>query len=365
MLHLRFRLRTTFLAALASAMAKPFYLKVAIGLWLLASGHQVSLAQEDATAQFYRSKGLSISVGASAGGGIDLYARLVARHIGKHLPGTPTVVVQNMPGAGGLQQMNNLGSIAPKDGSSIGMINPMMTVAPILTPDFAKYDPSRFSWIGSVNTEIGTCTFWPASKLSSVEQLKQRRVKMGGIGAAGGSTLDATTLREVLGFSFDIVLGYPGMTEATLAAERGEVDGVCGLNVSGLKATHWEAFKRGDVRPLIQTAVRNHPDLPGVANVFNLATTEEQRQVMRIVFGPWAYGRPLVAPPETDATNLAALRRAFQATMKDTAFLSDAERIKLEVSPMPPEEISSLIKSIYEAPPDILERTRVMLAPKK
>ena len=117
------------LAALASAMAKPFYLKVAIGLWLLASGHQVSLAQEDATAQFYRSKGLSISVGASAGGGIDLYARLVARHIGKHLPGTPTVVVQNMPGAGGLQQMNNLGSIAPKDGSSIGMINPMMTVA--------------------------------------------------------------------------------------------------------------------------------------------------------------------------------------------------------------------------------------------
>ena len=155
--------------------------------------------------------------------------------IGKHLPGTPTVVVQNMPGAGGLQQMNNLGSIAPKDGSSIGMINPMMTVAPILTPDFAKYDPSRFSWIGSVNTEIGTCTFWPASKLSSVEQLKQRRVKMGGIGAAGGSTLDATTLREVLGFSFDIVLGYPGMTEATLAAERGEVDGVCGLNGSRLE----------------------------------------------------------------------------------------------------------------------------------
>jgi tripartite-type tricarboxylate transporter receptor subunit TctC len=346
-------------------MATSFRLKVAISLWLLASGHQACLAQEDAAAQFYRSKGLSISVGASAGGGIDLYARLVARHIAKHLPGSPTVVVQNMPGAGGLQQMNHLGSIAAKDGSFVGMINPMMTVAPILTPDFAKYDPARFSWIGSVNTEIGTCTFWPASKLSNVDQLKQRRVKMGGIGAAGGSTLDATTLREVLGFPFDIVLGYPGMTEATLAAERGEVDGVCGLNVSGLKATHWEAFKRGDVRPLLQTSVRNHPDLPNVANVFDLATSEAQRQVMRIVFGPWAYGRPLVAPPGTDAANLAVLRRAFQATMKDAAFVSDAERIKLEISPMPPEEISTAIKNIYQAPPDVLERTRVMLTPRK
>ena len=246
-------------------MMRPSSINLVIGLLFLMSLGRMSFAQEEAGTQFYRSKGLSISVGASAGGGIDLYARLVARHIGKHLPGSPTVVVQNMPGAGGLQQMNHLGSIAPKDGSFVGLINPMMTVAPILTPDFAKYDPSRFSWIGSVNSEIGTCTFWPASKLSSVEQLRQRRVKMGGIGAAGGSTLDATTLREVLGFPFDIVLGYPGMTEATLAAERGEVDGVCGLNVSGLKATHWDAFKRGDVRPLLQTSVRNHPDLPSVA----------------------------------------------------------------------------------------------------
>jgi tripartite-type tricarboxylate transporter receptor subunit TctC len=339
---------------------------VLIAFALLATAWCVpSSAQDDPHAAFFRSKGLAISVGASAGGGIDLYARLVGRHIGNHLPGRPTVVVQNMPGAGGLQQMTHLASVAAKDGSMVGLINPMMTVAPILTPEFTKYDPARFSWIGSVNTEVSTCAFWAKSKLSSVDQLTQRTIKMAGIGPAGGSTLDAITLREVLGFKFEVVLGYPGMTEATLAAERGEVDGTCGMNMSGFKATHWEAYKRGDVKVLVQTSVRNHPDIPGVANAFDLAKTEEQRQIMRVVFGPWAYGRPLVAPLETDPARLAVLRNSFQTMMKDPAFLADAEKIRLEVRPMAPDDIVAIINDIYRTPADVLERTRVMLTPKK
>jgi tripartite-type tricarboxylate transporter receptor subunit TctC len=332
---------------------------------LLALGSAGAPAADDAVAQFYKSKGLAITVGASAGGGIDLYARLVARHLGSHLPGNPTVVVQNMPGAGGLQQMNHLAKVAPKDGSLVGLINPNMTIAPILTPDFAKYDPVTFSWIGSVNTEIGTCAFWPRSKISTVDDLAKRKIAMAGIGPAGGSTLDATTLRDVLGFQFEIVLGYPGITEAALAAERGEVDGMCGLNLSTLRSVYWDAIKRGDIKVLLRTSLRDDPDLAGAKSVFELAKTEEQRQMMQVVFGPWTYGRPLVAPPATDPEHLAALRRAFAETMTDQGFLGDAAKARLDVKPLPPDEIVKVIKAIYATPPDVLEKTRIMLTPKK
>lgn len=312
-------------------------------------------------ASFYKGRELDVVIGSTPGGGFDTYGRFLARHMYRHIPGTPTMVPKNMPGAGGLKEMTYLMTAAPKDGSVIGIINPVMTTAPLLTPEVAKFDPLKYEWIGSANAEISTCGFWSKSGVTSVEDLTRRELIIGGVGPSSGSTLDAITLKQVLGLPFKIVAGYSGLSEVALAGQRGEVDGACGLNVTTLKSAHWDAIQRGELRIILQTSLRNHPELPGVANVFSLAKTEEQKQIMQMTFGPWIYGRSFVAPPGTDKDRVAALREAFQKTMKDPLFLAEAEKARLEVNPATPEEIAKLIKEIYDTPPAVIEKTRAML----
>lgn len=324
----------------------------------------VSFAAVDAAAasEFYKNHSLDLIVGSAPGGGFDTYGRFLSRHLGRHIAGEPAVIVKNMPGAGGLKEMMYLTVSAPKDGTVIGIINPVMTTAPLLTPEVAKFDPLKLEWIGSANAEISTCGFWPKSHVSTVDDMRSRELVIGGVGPSSGSTLDATTLKKVLGFPFKIVTGYQGLSQVAIAAERGEVDGFCGLNTTTLKAAHWDAFQRGEVKVMLQTSLRNHPDLPGVTNVFDLAQTDEQRQIMQMVFGPWIYGRPFVAPPGTLPERLAALRAAFDASMVDPVLLAEAEKMRLEINPAKPDEIIALMKKIYDTPPAVIEKTRIMLS---
>jgi tripartite-type tricarboxylate transporter receptor subunit TctC len=317
-------------------------------------------AQQDAVAAFYRGRTVQAVVGYTPGSTFELYLRMFARHFGRHVPGNPTIVVQHMPGAGSLKATAFLAGVAPRDGSVIGIINPVTTIEPLIDPTNTKFDPRAFNWLGSLNSEISTCGFW-SKDLKTLADLKRREVVVGSTGPASGSTVDARVLAGIVGINFKVVTSYPGLTEVRLAAERGEVDGHCGLQVSAIKTVSWDDFKSGRFAVPVQMALQKHVELPDVPNAYDLATKEEDRQLFRLIFGPWAYGRPMLAPPETPKDRLDALRAAFNATVADPQFLAETQKINMEIQPLAPEAIDKLVADILRTPAPVIERARVLL----
>lgn len=318
-------------------------------------------AADDKAPGFFAGKTIRVLVGYPPGSTFDTYARILIRHMPRHVPGAPTMIVQNMPGAGGLTMTSNLAHIAAPDGLTLGLLNPVNTTEPLLNPEAAKFDATKFNWLGSMNKEVGTCAFW-GDKIKTLDDLKTKEAVIGGTGPAAGSTLDAKALQSIFGYKFRMVLGYPGLLEVRLAAEKGEVDGYCGFLVSSIKVDVWEQFKAGRFRVLVQTGVEKHPDLPqDIPNVFDLAPDAESRQIMQLVFSPWAFGRPVMAPPGVPADRLAILREAFRATLADATFLEEARRTNLEIQSVGPEEITRLVAAIYSTPKSLVERTRKIL----
>lgn len=317
-------------------------------------------AQSDAVAAFYRGRTVQAVVGYTPGSTFELYLRTLTRHLGRHIPGNPTIVVQHMPGAGSLNATAHLAAVAPKDGSVIGMINPVNTTEPLIDPGKTRFDPRTFQWLGSLNSEISTCGFWK-QELKTLTDLKRREIVVGSTGPSSGSTVDAKVLGPLAGINFKVVTGYPGLTEVRLAAERGEVDGHCGLLVSALKTDLWEAFKAGRVIVPVQMALQKHSELPDVPNAYDLATKDDDRALFRLIFGPWAYGRPLLAPPGTPADRVAALRAALKATVADPQFVAETRRINMEIQPTEPETIAKLVEEILRTPAPVVERARVLL----
>ncbi len=270
---------------------------------MLAAG--VALASTAVTAQdaanFYKGRTVQAVVGYPPGSTFELYLRVYIRHVGKHLPGNPTVIIQHMPGAGSLTATSYLASVATKDGTVFGMPNPVNTIEPLLDPVRTKFDPRTFNWIGNLNTEISTCSFW-AKDLKTLDDMKKREVTVGSTGPASGSTIDAVVLGNLLGLKIKVVTGYRVLSDIRLASERGEVDGFCGLLVSALKTDFRDPWTSGTLSVPIQMGLTKHPEIPNVPNAFDLVTTEEDKQLFRLIFGPWAYGRPLFAPPGTPPT---------------------------------------------------------------
>ncbi len=317
-------------------------------------------AQAQDQSAFYRGKTISAVVGYPPGSTFELYLRLFIRHFDRHVPGNPSVIIQHMPGAGSLRATGYLAAVAPKDGLVIGMPNPVNTVEPLLDPERNKFDPRQFNWLGSLNSEISTCGFW-AKDIKTIDDLKRRQVVVGSTGPASGSTVDARVLAALLGIDFKIVTGYPGLTEVRLAADRGEVDGYCGLLVSSIKTDTWEHFTSGRMTVAIQMGMQKHPEFPNVANAYDLVTKEEDRQLFRLIFGPWGYGRPLMAPPGTPKDRVDALRAAVKATLADPQFQAEAKKINLEIQPVDPEAIGKLVEDIFRTPQPVLERARALL----
>jgi tripartite-type tricarboxylate transporter receptor subunit TctC len=328
---------------------------------LLAFTPATKVVADEKPTSFFAGKTIRVLVGYPPGSTFDTYARILIRHMPTHILGAPTMIVQNMPGAGGLTMTSYIANIATPDGLTLGMLNPVNTTEPLLNPEAAKFDPTKFNWLGSMNKEVGTCAFW-GEKIKTVDDLKTKQAVIGGTGPAAGSTLDAKTIQSILGYNMRMVLGYPGLLEVRLAAEKGEVDGYCGFLVSSIKVDVWEQFKTGQFRVLLQTGVEKHPDLPqNIPNVFDLAPDEQSRQIMRLVFSPWAFGRPVMAPAGVPPERLAALRDAFRATLKDNGFLGEARKTNLEIQAVEPEEIRKLVSEIYATPKDLVERTRKIL----
>ena len=278
-------------------------------------------AQTDPVAAFYRGRTVQAVVGYTPGSTFEFYLRIFVRHLGRHVPGNPNIVVQHMPGAGSLKATAYLASIAPRDGSVIGIINPVTTIDPLI-------DPKNLS--GPMLDVCSTCAFW-SKDLRTLGDLNRRTVVVGSTGPSSGSTVDARVLGALAGINFKVVPGYPGLTEVRLAAERGEVDGHCGLQVSAIKTVAWDDFKSGRIAVPVQMGLEKHVEFPDIPNAYDLATKEDDRALFRLIFGPWAYGRPLLAPPEVPKDRVAALRAAFVAAVSAEAAQHKLDHVALSV----------------------------------
>lgn len=318
-------------------------------------------AAADSVADFYKGKTLDFYIGYSVGGGYDIYARAVAAHLGKHIPGNPTVVPKNMTGAGSLKLANWLYRVAPKDGTAIGAIGRGTAFDPLFKLKGAQYDASKYLWLGSANDEVSVCVAWKGYGITKFDDLLHKELVVGGTGASADTDQFPKILNYVLHTKFRIITGYPGGNEVGLAMERGEVHGRCGWSWSSVKTTHMAWVKNHDIYLLVQLALHKHPDLPNVPLVMDLAKTPEEKTMLKLVFVRQSMGRPYLAPPGIPADRAAALRKAFMDTMHDPAFIADAEKAKLEINPVSGEDVQKLVAEAYAVKPETAARVAAAL----
>jgi tripartite-type tricarboxylate transporter receptor subunit TctC len=301
--------------------------------------------------EFYRGKTVTILVGFTAGGGYDVYARLLGRHIGRHIPGNPSVVVQNMPGAGSLKATQYVYGVAAKDGLTLATVSRGMATDPLLND--AKFDATKLAWIGSVTSETSICATWQTSPIKTWDDMFKREFTLGGSATGADPDTFALIMRNLFGAKVRLVTGYPGGNDINLAMERGEVDGRCGWSWSSLKSQkNWLR----QITPLVQFAVEKNAELPNVPWAIERAANDEQRQVLRLLTAGQFLGRPFFSTPDLPADRKAALRAAFDATVKDPQFLAEAEKIDLEVTPVAARAIDAFLADLYKTPKDVVQK---------
>ena len=322
----------------------------------------LSIARAQSPAEFYKGKTVEFYIGYSVGGGYDLYARTIARHIGKHIPGNPTVVPKNMEGAGSLRLANWLFRVGAKDGSVIGTIGRGTAFDPILGQQGAQFDGTKFTWLGSANNEVSVCVSWNAtSGIAKFEDLLSKEMTVGGTSSSADTDQFPRIMNGVLGTKMRIVSGYPGGNDVVLAMERGEVKGRCGWSWSSVMSTHRVWLDEKKMTVLAQLALQKHPDLPDVPLIIDLAKTDEQKQILKLIFARQVMGRPYLAPPGIPADRAAALRQAFLDTMTDKDFLADAEKAQLEITPVDGATIQKLVAEVYQTPPEVAKKAAELL----
>jgi tripartite-type tricarboxylate transporter receptor subunit TctC len=318
-------------------------------------------------ASFYRGRQVSMFIGSPAGGGYDIYGRLLARHFGKHISGEPTIVPINMPGAASNAAAAHVYNIALKDGSALGAIFPGAVMDPLLNPKARpKHDASKFVYLGSAATDVFLCMVRADAPVKTFADTMTTEIILGASQAGGPTRDSATLLNALLGTKFRVVGGYPGTREILLALERGEVQGVCGMSWPSFSAQHPDWVKRGVVRLLVQGHDKGHPEINamGVPLAVDFAKTPEDRQVMEFVYSQQTFGRPYVLPPGTPPDRVAVLRKAFLDALADPDLLAEAKRMGIDVEPIAGETLQSLVAKLYVTPTDVVERTREMLGVK-
>ena len=316
---------------------------------------------QQSVADFYRGKSVDLYIGYSAGGGYDVYARLVARYLGKHIPGNPTVVPRNMDGAGSLRLANWLYNIAPKDGTAIGAVSRGAAFDPLFGSPGAQFDATKLNWLGSANNEVSICTVWSTTGVTSVHDLLTRDLMMGGSGGAADTDQFVYVINGVLGSKMKVIAGYPGGNEINLAMERGEVQGRCGWSWSSVKTTFPQWLRDRKINVLVQLSLAKHQDLPDVPLIMDLARNDTERRIFSLVFARNVMGRPFVAPQNVPPERVEALRKAFIETMKDPDLVAEADKTNLEVNPVVGEEIQKIVLDAYQTPPEIVKKTGDLL----
>jgi tripartite-type tricarboxylate transporter receptor subunit TctC len=304
---------------------------------------------------------LSLVIGYPPGAIYDVYGRLVARHIGRHLPGNPTVVPQNMPGAGSLRSANYLYNIAPKDGSTIGLFARGIAMQPLFDSQGIQFDARKFNWLGSTSAEVSVVLASAGKPFKTIADAQAREMVVSASGSGADSVIFPYVLNGVIGTKFKVVSGYPGNSDMLLAVERGEVDGNAGTSWIALVSIKPDWVRDRKINVLLQMATRKHRDLASVPLAAEFARNESDLKVLDLVFSRQDMAYPFVAPPDVPLPRLAALRAGFAATMKDPDFLAEAARLNLEVDPISAEEVTAVVRRAYTMPDDVVARTKAVL----
>ncbi|MDA1324249.1 MAG: hypothetical protein O3C34_05855 [Proteobacteria bacterium] len=322
----------------------------------LTAGAASAAAQD--MASFYSGKTMTMYVGLSAGGGYDVYARTIAHHMVRHIPGNPRMVTKNLTGAGGMRQVNGMYNVFPQDGTVLGIISRNLVTEPAFGNKAAKFDGSKFNWLGSANTEYSLCVFWHKSKFNTTEDLLRKKPIMGGIAVSATTDIHARLVNNLLGGGIKLITGYPGGADINLAMQRGEVDGRCSWSYSSILSTAADWLRDNKIHMVLQVGVTKHPDLPQIPLISDLVSNPKDKAALKVQVAPQAFGRPFATGPGVPKARAAMLRKAFWDTLHDPKFLADAKKRKLEITPMSGEEVQKLIDEIYALPKDILARSR-------
>ena len=335
-----------------AAPALAIGLGASLGAWLTASAARAA----DPVADFYSGKSVQLVIGYAPGGGYDIYARALARHMGRHIPGNPSIVVQNMPGAGSIKAANYLYNLAPKDGTTFGGFSRGAFLDPLLgRSDGVQYVAAKYGWLGSISNEVGVCAFRSESGVASWPDMQSKPYVIGSTGAGADSDVFPTVLRRMFHLPMKVVTGYHSAADVVLAITRKEVDGRCGWSWSSMMAWNKDMYQSKAINVALQLATERLAELPDTPTILEVAGEGDQRAALRLIISRQMMARPYVAPPGIPPERLKALRAAFDATMKDPEFLKDAQRQDLEVRPLSGAQADALIAEIYASPPAVVK----------
>ena len=318
-----------------------------------------TIAAAQSVADFYADKSIELIIGYPPAGSNDIYGRIVARHLGKYIPGKPSIIVRNMPGAGSLTAANHIYNRAPKDGTVLGVVSAGIPLQAKLGQPQARFEPSKFFWIGRIQSSSSVTMVWHTSKAMSLDDAKKREIVLSATGAGSTGSLYPNVMNEVLKTKFKLIQGYKGTHEAMLAMERGEAEGHS-TTWEAVKSVNMRWVKEGQIRILVQHGLHRADDLPNVPTSVELATNPEDRAVMRAIMGAAEIGKAYFTTPEVPADRVAALRRAFDAMLKDAAFAEDVKKVHGDLEPMTGEQMQELIGELDTFPQAVIDRVRVL-----
>lgn len=341
--------------ALVPGLALAILLGVSIG----------TAARADEVSKFYSGKQVTLLVGFGSGGGADTYARLVGRHLGEHIPAKPVVVVQNMPGGGGLTATNHLYNAAAQDGSVIMLMQAALVLEPLMGNKNVRWDASKFQWLGNLTRDFMGCVASGRSGVKSIKEAVQREIVIGATGAAAPSATHPYALNNILGYKTKVIAGYKSTSEVWLAMERGEVEAVCAFWASQGAIQAKREFDSGAFVPIAQMGTEKHPIFKDAPLVEDLARNEEEKAVLKLIFAPNEISRPFAAPPNVPPARLKALRKAFWDTANSPALRADADKLGLFVEPMSGEATAAAFNAIVSLPPKVFEWAATATRPPK
>ena len=330
---------------------------------LITTVASISVAQAQSPEAFYKGKTIDMMIGSEAGSGYDAYARLVANHMGKHIPGRPNIVVKQMVGAGGIVATNYLAKIAAKDGSVIGQVQNTVPFQPLVTPGGEQFDATKLGYIGSANSEVALAFTWHTSATKTLSDLQQRETIMAGV-IGSISANYAYAMSDLAGAKIRLITGYAGAGQSMLALERGEIEGYPALFWSTFKTTKPDWIAQKKINFLVQLALKKHPELPDVPLIFDYLKTDDDRAAAELLLAPQLAGRPFITPPDIPKERLAALRTSFNIMMADADFKADADKRNMEVQLVTGEEIAGVVARAYATKPEIVAKVRRMSEPR-
>jgi tripartite-type tricarboxylate transporter receptor subunit TctC len=323
-------------------------------------------ATSSSAGDYYAGKSIDLLIGAPPGGGYDIYARALARHYGRHIPGQPTIVSKNMPGAASARAAGFISTLAPKDGTAIAALMPGGVVGPLLDEKAETlFDPTKVLYLGTANNGTRICVSHKDSKIKTFDDALTQKASFGGVSTSDSTRGYGYMHKKTSGAKYDVVSGYSGTAEIALAMERGELDGVCGWDWASFKSQRPDWIRDNKVNLLLQVGLEPNEELTrmGVPAVFKYVTNEDDRKAVELIISQQVFQRSYIAPPGLPAELLDTLRSAFDATMRDKDFLHDAETIRIDISPLPGAKVQELVQKIYAAPKDIVARARQAINP--